>query len=84
VFLRVETGAHERLVRELGGWSEVSYVSSLMGRMDICLQVVCRDNDALWDLVDHRLRGLGGVLETETTLEMRVHKLRYSYPSVTD
>jgi Lrp/AsnC family transcriptional regulator for asnA, asnC and gidA len=84
VFLRVEASAHERLVGELASWPEVSYVSSLMGRMDICLQVVCRDNDALWDLVDHRLRGLDGVLETETTLEMRVHKLRYSYPPVID
>jgi Lrp/AsnC family transcriptional regulator for asnA, asnC and gidA len=83
VFLRVEPNEHERLVRELAGWPEVSYVSSLMGRMDVCLQVVCRDNDALWDLVDHRLRRLDGVLETETTIEMRVHKLRYSYPRVT-
>jgi Lrp/AsnC family transcriptional regulator for asnA, asnC and gidA len=78
VFLRVTIDAHDKLVEELASWNEVSYVSSLMGHMDICLQVICRDNDGLWDLVNHRLRGLEGVLETETMLEMRVHKFRYA------
>jgi Lrp/AsnC family transcriptional regulator for asnA, asnC and gidA len=80
VFLRVESDAHDELVATLAGWPEVSYVSSLLGRKDICLQVVCFDNDQLWDLVNHRLRSLRGVLETETMIEMRVHKFRYSSP----
>ncbi|MEA2291123.1 MAG: Lrp/AsnC family transcriptional regulator, regulator for asnA, asnC and gidA [Solirubrobacteraceae bacterium] len=81
VFLRVAIDAHDVLVEELSSWPEVSYVSSLMGRQDICLQVMCRGNDDLWHLVNHRLRGLEGVLETETMLEMRVHKFRYSMPA---
>lgn len=81
VFLRVAIDAHDVLVEELSSWPEVSYVSSLMGRQDICLQVMCRDNDDLWHLVNHRLRALEGVLETETMLEMRVHKFRYSMPA---
>jgi Lrp/AsnC family transcriptional regulator for asnA, asnC and gidA len=81
VFLRVAIDAHDALVEELSGWPEVTYVSSLMGQKDICLQVMCPDNDDLWHLVNHRLRPLQGVLETETMLEMRVHKFRYSMPA---
>lgn len=78
VFLRVAPEAHDAVVREVAGWSEVSYVSSLLGQKDICLQVVCRDNDALWHLINDRLRVLPGVRETETLVEMKVHKFDYS------
>jgi Lrp/AsnC family transcriptional regulator for asnA, asnC and gidA len=79
VLLRVRAQAHDEIVAALTSWPEVSYVSTLMGRADIYAQVVCRDTEELWDLVGHRLRGLDGVLETETMTEMRVHKFRYAY-----
>jgi Lrp/AsnC family transcriptional regulator for asnA, asnC and gidA len=79
VLLRVESDAHVRVAQTLASWPEVTYVSSLMGRSDIYAQVVCRDNEALWSLVGERLRTLEGVLETETMLEMKVHKFTYQY-----
>jgi len=82
LLLRVEADAHGRVVETLTSWSEVSYVSTLMGRADIYAQVICRDNDDLWHFVTHRVRGLAGVLETETMLEMRVHKFVYAYPAL--
>lgn len=84
VFLRVRIDAHDAIVEELTSWREVSYVSSLMGRHDLCVQVIARDLEGLWDLVNHRLRSLDGVTETETLMEMAVHKFRYSYPTVPD
>ena len=78
--LRVDAGAHERIVETLSTWPEASYVSSLLGRWDVYVQLVCGDNERLWDLVNHRIRGLDGVLETETTIEMRVHRFTYTYP----
>lgn len=78
--LRVDAGAHDRIVETLSTWREASYVSSLMGRWDVYVQLVCLDNERLWDLVNHRIRGLDGVLETETTIEMRVHRFTYTYP----
>jgi Lrp/AsnC family transcriptional regulator for asnA, asnC and gidA len=80
VFLRVAPEAHDRVVEELATWSEVSYVSSLMGEKDVCLQVVCGDNEALWRLLNERVRRLDGVLDTETLMEMKVHKFRYANP----
>lgn len=82
LLLRVAADAHDRVVETLTSWSEVSYVSTLMGRADIYAQVICRDNDDLWRLVTHRVRGLAGVLETETMLEMKVHKFVYAYPAL--
>lgn len=80
LLLRVEADAHSRIVETLTSWTEVSYVSTLMGRADIYAQVICRDNDDLWHLVTQRVRGLAGVLETETMMEMQVHKFVYAYP----
>jgi Lrp/AsnC family transcriptional regulator for asnA, asnC and gidA len=79
VLLRVQAQAHDRIVETLTSWQEVSYVSTLLGRADIYAQVVCRDDEELWHLVGRRIRGLDGVLETETMTEMRVHKFRYAY-----
>ena len=78
--LRVDASAHDRIVETISTWREASYVSSLMGRWDVYVQLVCLDNERLWDLVNHRIRGLDGVLETETTIEMRVHRFTYTYP----
>lgn len=82
VLLRVQPDAQERVVSTLTDWPEISYVSTVIGRPDVLLQVVCRDNEALWDLVTHRVRGLGGVIETETMIETHVHKFTYRYPSL--
>jgi Lrp/AsnC family transcriptional regulator for asnA, asnC and gidA len=78
ILIRVEADAHLRLAETLASWPEVTYVSSLMGRADMYAQVICRDNEALWQLVGERLRTLDGVLESETMLEMKVHKFTYA------
>jgi Lrp/AsnC family transcriptional regulator for asnA, asnC and gidA len=80
VLIRVDTGGHDRVVETVTSWPEVSYVSSLVGRADIYIQVMCRDNDELWQLVTQRLRALDGVVETETMLEVKVHKFVYAHP----
>jgi Lrp/AsnC family transcriptional regulator for asnA, asnC and gidA len=80
VLLRVEADAHDRIIETVTAWDEVSYVSTLIGRADVYLQVICRDTDHLWQLVTRRLRGLDGVLETETMVENKVHKFVYAYP----
>jgi Lrp/AsnC family transcriptional regulator for asnA, asnC and gidA len=82
ILIRVEPEAHDRVAEAIASWSEVAYVSSLMGRADIYAQVICRDNDALWTLVAERLRALPGVLESEPMLEMRVHKFAYQYEAL--
>jgi Lrp/AsnC family transcriptional regulator for asnA, asnC and gidA len=84
VLIRVEPEAHNRVAETIASWPEVSYISSLMGSADLYVQVICRDNDALWALVAERLGTLPGVLGSETMLEMRVHKFTYQYEALLD
>jgi Lrp/AsnC family transcriptional regulator for asnA, asnC and gidA len=76
VLVRVQSEHQERLVNAATAWPETTYVSSLLGRADVYLQVICADNETLWSIVS-RLRTLPGVLETETMLELQVHKFAY-------
>ncbi|MDX6535018.1 MAG: Lrp/AsnC family transcriptional regulator, regulator for asnA, asnC and gidA [Gaiellales bacterium] len=76
VFVRVSTAQHGAVVKALAELPEATYVSSLVGRADVYIQIICRDNEALWKLVSE-IRSLSGVLETETMLEMAVHKFTY-------
>lgn len=77
VLLRVEPHRHDHVVETIAAYPEVTYASSLVGRADIYTQVLCRDNEHLWELVSKRLRGLDGVIETDTMMEMKVHKFIY-------
>ena len=76
VLVRCDTESHEAFTEIVVAMPEVTYASSLLGRADFFLQVICADNDALWDVVQ-RVRAITGVRETETVLEMQVHKFTY-------
>lgn len=76
VLVRVATAQHDAVVAALAALPEATYVSSLVGRADVYIQIICEDNESLWNLVS-AIRGLPGVLETETMLEMAVHKFSY-------
>ena len=75
--LRVASVRREALIEELGAWREVTYLSSLIGRHDILLQVMCADNEELGRIIA-RTRGLEGVTEVEPMLELEVHKFTYA------
>ncbi len=80
MFLRVSPDRLEHVIATLVEWPEVVYVSSCTGRVDVYIQVVCRSHEDLWELVAQRLPAIGGVTETETLMELKVHKLNYVYP----
>lgn len=82
MLLRVSPGELERVIDTLVEWQEVVYVSSCTGRVDVYIQVVCRSHEDLWELVARRIPAVGGVTETETLMELKVHKLQYVYPGL--
>jgi len=76
ILLTTEPAREREVIAVLREWDEVTYISSLVGRTDVYAQLLCRDNDALWDVV-RRTRALEGVLGTETMYETEVHKFAY-------
>jgi Lrp/AsnC family transcriptional regulator for asnA, asnC and gidA len=82
MFLRVSPSELERVIETLVSWPEVVYVSSCTGRVDVYIQVVCGSHEDLWELLAQRIPGIGGVIETETLMELKVHKLQYVYPGL--
>jgi len=79
VLLRVEPDAHTRVVEALKAWPEVKYVSSCAGFVDIYTQLACRDHEDLWRMLSERIPAIGGVKETQTLMEIKLHKLEYMY-----
>jgi Lrp/AsnC family transcriptional regulator for asnA, asnC and gidA len=82
MFLKVSPHELEHVIDVLVQWQEVVYVSSCTGRVDVYIQVVCRSHEDLWELVARRIPAIGGVIETETLMELKVHKLQYVYPGL--
>jgi Lrp/AsnC family transcriptional regulator for asnA, asnC and gidA len=83
LLVEVAPDAHEGVVRTLEAWPEVSYLSTTTGVADLCVQVLCRDDAALWGL-QQRVRGLGGVVALKLLQEIKVHKLRFTLPAADD
>jgi Lrp/AsnC family transcriptional regulator, regulator for asnA, asnC and gidA len=63
----------------LAAIDEVDYVVLTSGRFDIMIEVICRDNEHLLELLNERVRTVDGVRETETFVSLRVHKETYNW-----
>ncbi|MFJ3077682.1 MULTISPECIES: Lrp/AsnC family transcriptional regulator [Pseudomonas] len=79
LFVNVAPEDHDRVADTLGRWTEVSYLSTTLGTADICVQVLCRDDQSLWNL-QQKVRSLPGVREVQTLQEVKVHKIRFTLP----
>lgn len=84
LLLHVRPGAGEAVVKAVSAWPEAMYVSSTVGRADLYVQIVCKDQGALFELLNERLAQLVGVRSAETFVELKVHKARYVYSALGD
>lgn len=80
LLLKVEPGQQEHIIAALTAWGEATYVSTCVGNADIYVQLVCRDNDHLIDLIQNRIPGIGGITAVQTFMELKMHKVSYGYP----
>lgn len=78
VFLTVDPERHSGVVQTLCEMTEISYVSSILARADICIEVSSANNAELWTFLNERVSAIDGVRSTETVSVVKVHKLRYS------
>ena len=81
VLLKLEPGRGRQVIEMLTPWPEITYISSLTGRADVYIQVVCHSHDDLWELLSERLPAIPGIEGTETFMELKMHKVAYRYPT---
>ncbi len=64
----------EKAAQQLSAFPEVSFLAMISGKYDLELNVQCRDNDHLIELME-KIHALGGVYETETNMYLKVFKI---------
>ncbi|MGW4245804.1 Lrp/AsnC family transcriptional regulator [Nocardia sp. NPDC004722] len=63
----------------LSAIDEINYVVVCAGRYDILCEAVCPDDEALLDLVSHRIRALGDVRHAEIMVYLKLNKQTYRW-----
>jgi len=82
VLLTVDPHRHSDVVAALTALPRISYVSTLLGRADICAEVSSANNVELWEFLQSQVNTIEGVRTVETMSVLHVHKLRYGTPTI--
>jgi Lrp/AsnC family transcriptional regulator, regulator for asnA, asnC and gidA len=72
------SGAPEPVAEAIAQWGEAGYVVITAGQFDILVELVCADRRELLDLTN-RIRGLDGVVSTESFLYLELRKQLYDW-----
>jgi len=76
----IRVGGDTRLVADqLAALPAVDYVVLTAGAFDILAEVVCENDDDLITLLNTQIRGIDGVLTTETFVYLKLHKQLYNW-----
>jgi Lrp/AsnC family transcriptional regulator for asnA, asnC and gidA len=62
----------KEVVEKIQNLPEVSYLALVSGQHDILLDVMCRDNDHLMDLMENQILNIEGVYHTELQTHLKV------------
>ncbi|MCI2265260.1 Lrp/AsnC family transcriptional regulator [Sediminivirga luteola] len=73
------TGDAQEVADALGRIDEVVYVVLVAGSVDLLVEVVARDNDALFDVINGTIKALPGVARVETFSYYRIHTHRFTW-----
>lgn len=71
--VKLSSGNHREVAREIAKFDEVSYLVICAGSFDLMVEVICRDNAHLLDFTS-TLQGIPGVLSTETFIYYTIVK----------
>jgi Lrp/AsnC family transcriptional regulator, regulator for asnA, asnC and gidA len=66
------------VAEEISGWEEADYVVITAGQFDLLVEVLCTDRGHLFE-VTNRIRGLEGVVSTESFLYLYLCKQLYDW-----
>jgi Lrp/AsnC family transcriptional regulator for asnA, asnC and gidA len=82
--IRVAGDRLQQAAQQIAELPEVDFVGICAGRFDLTVGVVCRDREALYDLLVNRIRPIPGILEAELLLMLKVLKDNYQWSPSTD
>jgi Lrp/AsnC family transcriptional regulator for asnA, asnC and gidA len=82
--IRVAGDKLQQAAQAIAALPEVDFVGICAGRFDLTVGVVCRDREALYDLLVHRIRPIPGIVEAELMLMLKVLKDNYQWSPATD
>lgn len=82
--LRVAGDRLQQAAEQIAALPEVDFVGICAGRFDLTVGVVCRDREALFDLLVNRIRPIPGIVEAELLLMLKVLKDNYQWSPLTD
>lgn len=72
-------GDAQQVADQLADIDEIEYVVVTAGSFDLLVEVVCRDDDQLLDVINQRIRELDAVTRTETFVYLRLRKQTYAW-----
>lgn len=82
--IRVAGDKLQQAAAEIAALPEVDFVGICAGSFDLTVGVVCRDREALFDLLVNRIRPIPGIVEAELLLMLKVLKDNYQWSPATD
>lgn len=77
--IRAEPGRLLEVGRRLSDHDQVVYLGYTTGRYDILLEMLFRDDEALFEFLHRELPSLGGIVSTETYHVLRTEKINYDW-----
>lgn len=78
ILIKVEGDIRE-VAAELATFDEVDYLVLTAGSVDILAEVLVRDDDALLELLNDRIRKVPGVVGTESVIYLKLTKQTYAW-----
>lgn len=70
----------EAAVAQIIEFPEVSFLATMSGEYDLCVDVMCRDNQHFTELINQRLHQVPGVTKTKTMFFLKAYK--YGQPDL--
>ncbi|WP_305784382.1 Lrp/AsnC family transcriptional regulator [Symbioplanes lichenis] len=72
-------GDMRRVADEIAAIPEVDYVVICAGGYDMLVELVCTDDEHLLELLNDKIRAVGGVSATETFMYLKLAKQTYAW-----
>ncbi|MEU5846000.1 Lrp/AsnC family transcriptional regulator [Saccharopolyspora shandongensis] len=73
------SGDVQEVADRLAELPEIEYVVITAGSFDLLVEVVCRDDDQLLEVINRRIRSLESVTGTETFVYLKLRKQTYAW-----